>query len=104
MRQKPSLEKYGCLDPKRLNGKSCRSERNVILTADEPPQPMAFFNSANSLSLASSSRATLGLIMPVCKTEFGRTCSQISSVEAAALVAMSIVADHSSHLTFASGN
>ncbi len=45
-----------------------------------------------ALSLAFSSRAALGLIMPVWQAEFGWSSSYISSVGAAALVVMAIVA------------
>ncbi|MEH6647361.1 MFS transporter [Sulfitobacter sp.] len=45
-----------------------------------------------ALSLAFSSRAALGLIMPVWQTEFGWTSSYISGVGAAALIVMAIVA------------
>ncbi len=51
-----------------------------------------------ALSLAFSSRAALGLIMPVWQTEFGWTSSYISSVGAAALVIMAIVAPFAGRL------
>ncbi|WP_120632618.1 MFS transporter [Ruegeria sp. EL01] len=51
-----------------------------------------------ALSLAFSSRAALGLIMPVWQTEFGWTSSYISSVGAAALVVMAIVAPFAGRL------
>lgn len=51
-----------------------------------------------ALSLAFSSRAALGLIMPVWQTEFGWTSSYISSVGAAALIIMAIVAPFAGRL------
>lgn len=51
-----------------------------------------------ALSLAFSSRAALGLIMPVWQAEFGWTSSYISSVGAAALVVMAIVAPFAGRL------
>ncbi|KMK63932.1 MFS transporter [Puniceibacterium sp. IMCC21224] len=51
-----------------------------------------------ALSLAFSSRAALGLIMPVWQTEFGWTSSYISSVGAAALLIMAIVAPFAGRL------
>lgn len=51
-----------------------------------------------ALSLAFSSRAALGLIMPVWRTEFGWTSSYISSVGAAALIIMAIVAPFAGRL------
>ncbi len=51
-----------------------------------------------ALSLAFSSRAALGLIMPVWQTEFGWSSSYISSVGAAALVVMAIVAPFAGRL------
>ncbi|MBF9049572.1 MFS transporter [Roseobacter sp. HKCCD9010] len=51
-----------------------------------------------ALSLAFSSRAALGLIMPVWQTEFGWTSSYISSVGAAALVVMAVVAPFAGRL------
>lgn len=51
-----------------------------------------------ALSLAFSSRAALGLIMPVWQTEFGWTSSYISSVGATALVVMAIVAPFAGRL------
>lgn len=51
-----------------------------------------------ALSLAFSSRAALGLIMPVWQTEFGWTSSYISSVGAAALVVKAIVAPFAGRL------
>ncbi|MGC1495697.1 MAG: MFS transporter [Sulfitobacter sp.] len=51
-----------------------------------------------ALSLAFSSRAALGLIMPVWQTEFGWSNSYISSVGAAALVVMAIVAPFAGRL------
>jgi MFS family permease len=51
-----------------------------------------------ALSLAFSSRAALGLIMPVWQTEFGWTTSYISSVGAAALIIMAIVAPFAGRL------
>ncbi len=51
-----------------------------------------------ALSLAFSSRAALGLIMPVWQAEFGWTSSYISGVGAAALVIMAIVAPFAGRL------
>ena len=51
-----------------------------------------------ALSLAFSSRAALGLVMPVWQTEFGWSSSYISSVGAAALVVMAIVAPFAGRL------
>lgn len=51
-----------------------------------------------ALSLAFSSRAALGLIMPVWQAEFGWTSSYISSVGAAALIIMAIVAPFAGRL------
>lgn len=51
-----------------------------------------------ALSLAFSSRAALGLIMPVWQTEFGWSSSYISSVGAAALIVMAIVAPFAGRL------
>jgi len=51
-----------------------------------------------ALSLAFSSRAALGLIMPVWQTEFGWTSSYISSVGAAALIVMAAVAPFAGRL------
>ncbi|WP_299850918.1 MFS transporter [uncultured Roseovarius sp.] len=51
-----------------------------------------------ALSLAFSSRAALGLIMPVWQTEFGWTSSYISGVGAAALVVMAVVAPFAGRL------
>jgi MFS family permease len=51
-----------------------------------------------ALSLAFSSRAALGLIMPVWQTEFGWTSSYISTVGAAALVVMAFVAPFAGRL------
>jgi MFS family permease len=51
-----------------------------------------------ALSLAFSSRAALGLIMPVWQTEFGWPSSYISGVGAAALVVMAIVAPFAGRL------
>ncbi len=51
-----------------------------------------------ALSLAFSSRAALGLIMPVWQTEFGWTSSYISGVGAAALVIMAVVAPFAGRL------
>ena len=51
-----------------------------------------------ALSLAFSSRAALGLIMPVWQSEFGWTSSYISGVGAAALVVMAIVAPFAGRL------
>lgn len=51
-----------------------------------------------ALSLAFSSRAALGLIMPVWQTEFGWTSSYISGVGAVALVIMAIVAPFAGRL------
>lgn len=45
-----------------------------------------------ALALAFSSRAALGLIMPVWQTEFGWTSSYISGVGASALVVMALIA------------
>lgn len=51
-----------------------------------------------ALSLAFSSRAALGLIMPVWQTEFGWSSSYISGVAASALVVMAIVAPFAGRL------
>ncbi|PIE09294.1 MAG: MFS transporter [Rhodobacterales bacterium] len=51
-----------------------------------------------ALSLAFSGRAALGLIMPVWQTEFGWSSSYVSSVGAAALVIMAIVAPFAGRL------
>ncbi|WP_373636619.1 MFS transporter [Yoonia sp. BS5-3] len=51
-----------------------------------------------ALSLAFSSRAALGLIMPVWQAEFGWTSSYISGVGATALVVMAIVAPFAGRL------
>lgn len=51
-----------------------------------------------ALSLAFSSRAALGLVMPVWQAEFGWSNSYISSVGAAALVVMAIVAPFAGRL------
>lgn len=51
-----------------------------------------------ALSLAFSSRAALGLIMPVWQTEFGWSSSYISGVGASALVVMAIVAPFAGRL------
>ena len=51
-----------------------------------------------ALSLAFSSRAALGLIMPVWQTEFGWSISFISGVGASALVVMAIVAPFAGRL------
>lgn len=51
-----------------------------------------------ALSLAFSSRAALGLIMPVWQIEFGWSSSYISGVGAAALVVMAIVAPFAGRL------
>lgn len=51
-----------------------------------------------ALSLAFSSRAALGLVMPVWQAEFGWSNSYISSVGAAALVIMAIVAPFAGRL------
>lgn len=51
-----------------------------------------------ALSLAFSSRAALGLIMPVWQAEFGWTSSYISGVGAAALVVMAIIAPFAGRL------
>ncbi|WP_108819479.1 MFS transporter [Pseudovibrio sp. Alg231-02] len=51
-----------------------------------------------ALSLAFSSRAALGLIMPVWQTEFSWSSSYISGVGAAALVTMAIVAPFAGRL------
>lgn len=51
-----------------------------------------------ALSLAFSSRAALGLIMPVWQTELGWSSSYISGVGAAALVVMAIVAPFAGRL------
>ncbi|WP_417728529.1 MFS transporter [Roseovarius sp.] len=57
-----------------------------------------------ALSLAFSSRAALGLIMPVWQTEFGWTSSYISSVGAAALLIMAIVAPFAGRLVDCRGS
>lgn len=51
-----------------------------------------------ALSLAFSSRAALGLIMPVWQTEFGWSSSYISGVGASALLVMAIVAPFAGRL------
>lgn len=51
-----------------------------------------------ALSLAFSSRAALGLIMPVWQIEFGWSSSYISSVGAAALIVMAIIAPFAGRL------
>jgi MFS family permease len=51
-----------------------------------------------ALSLAFSSRAALGLVMPVWQTEFGWSSSYISGVGASALVVMAIVAPFAGRL------
>lgn len=51
-----------------------------------------------ALSIAFSARAALGLIMPVWQSEFGWSSSYISSVGAAALIVMAIVAPFAGRL------
>lgn len=57
-----------------------------------------------ALSLAFSSRAALGLIMPVWQTEFGWSSSYISGVGATALVVMAIVAPFAGRLVDSRGS
>lgn len=57
-----------------------------------------------ALSLAFSSRAALGLIMPVWQTEFGWSSSYISGVGAAALIVMAIVAPFAGRLVDRQGS
>ncbi len=56
-----------------------------------------------ALALAFSARAALGLVMPVWQNEFGWTSSFISSVGAAALIVMAIVAPFAGRLVDSRG-